>query len=114
MTTEVRNFRPYEKNTLRGFFDLYHHPFLIKSLTLHRAANGSAWVGFPAVRKLDDHGHPALDHKTGKTLWSNCVAIPDAAAFERFKVWCLREAEKLEMEAIEKKANPSKASSGER
>jgi hypothetical protein len=99
MLVEVRNFHPYVKNTLQGFFDIYFHPFLIKNLTLHRTVKGKAWIGFPAVRKLDASGRPLVNEETGKQEWNNCVAIPDPAAHERFKVWCLKEVEKLETEA---------------
>jgi hypothetical protein len=94
--TEVRNFRHFSKGTLCGFFDVYHHPFIIKSLTLHRK-NGSSWIGFPAVYKLDSDGRP-LRGEDDKLEWQNCVAIPDKETFERFKAWCLKEVEKLEAE----------------
>jgi hypothetical protein len=110
---EVKNFHPHVKNTLQGFFDIYYHPFLLKGLTLHRAANGSAWIGFPGTKKKDERGVDVLDD-AGKTIWSNCVSIPDKEAHERFKAWCLKEVDKLEKEAISKEVKPRKAATGVR
>jgi hypothetical protein len=53
MNWEVKNWKPYQKNTLQGFFDLQIGPLLIKGFTFHQK-NGKSWAGFPARPELKD------------------------------------------------------------
>ena len=54
---EIHNFKKYEKNTLRGFFDvrLTKAGFEIRGCALHQK-NGSSWISLPAKPYDKDDG----------------------------------------------------------
>lgn len=69
-------FRPYRKNTLRGFFVLeLENGFQIRDCTLHES-NGKSWVGFPGVPYTD---------KEGKTQYKNVVVVPDRSVLNKIQ-----------------------------
>jgi len=83
MTWKIKNWKPYQKNTLRGFFDLQIGPLLIKGFTYHQK-NGKAWVGFPARPELKD-GQPVRDDD-GKVKHYPVVAV-DKDKLGDFQDW---------------------------
>jgi hypothetical protein len=64
-------FRPYQKNTLRGFADLElgRTGIIIRDCTLHEK-NGKEWVGFPAR---------SYETKTGETAWQPIIEFAPGA-----------------------------------
>ena len=69
-------FRPYRKNTLRGFFIMeLASGMQIRDCTLHEA-NGKAWVGFPGIPYKD---------KTDKTLYKNVIVVPDRSVLDKLQ-----------------------------
>ena len=46
---EIRNWRPYQKKTLRGFFAaVLPSGMILNDLMLHEKEDGTSWVAFPA------------------------------------------------------------------
>lgn len=74
---EAHNFRPYTKNTLRGFFDLQlPSGMILKGCTLHqKSENDRWWTGLPAkeFRKED-----------GSTGYANIIDFVDKQTAFRF------------------------------
>jgi hypothetical protein len=72
-------FRPYEKNTLRGFVDLelVRTGLVLRDCTWH-VKDGKEWVGFPAR---------SYETKAGETAWQPIVEFADGAqqAREQFR-----------------------------
>jgi len=68
-------FKPYVKNTLKGFADLEltRVGITIKDCTLHEK-NGREWVGFPARAYKDKDGH---------SQWSPVVEFAASAGSAR-------------------------------
>jgi hypothetical protein len=68
-------FRPYEKNTLRGFADLElsRVGLVLRDCTWHEK-NGKEWVGF-AARSYED--------KDGNTAWQPIVEFAEGATEAR-------------------------------
>jgi hypothetical protein len=52
-------FRPYEKNTLKGFVDLEltRVGLVLRDCTWHRHPDGKEWVGFPAKSYEGNNGN---------------------------------------------------------
>jgi len=69
-------FRPYEKNTLRGFADLEltRVGLVLRDGTYHRHASGKEWVGFAAK---------PYETKTGETAWQAIVEFAEGATEAR-------------------------------
>jgi hypothetical protein len=69
-------FRPYEKNTLRGFADLEltRVGLVLRDCTYHRHASGKEWVGFAAK---------PYETKTGETAWQPIVEFAAGATEAR-------------------------------
>ena len=69
-------FRPYEKNTLRGFADLEltRVGLVLRDGTYHRHASGKEWVGFAAK---------PYETKTGETAWQPIVEFAEGATEAR-------------------------------
>ena len=65
MGIEIINFKPFKKNTLRGFLDvkLTNMGLTIKGCTYHQK-NGKSWIGLPARPYEDD---------SGNTTWTNIL-----------------------------------------
>jgi hypothetical protein len=73
---QATEFRPYRKNTLRGFFILeLANGFQIKDCTLHES-HGKSWIGFPGIPWTD---------KEGKTQYKNVVLVPDRARLDKLQ-----------------------------
>ena len=76
MAIEVERFKPYEKNTLRGFVDLKMTNI---GLTLFECSfhekNGKNWIGYPARQYDTDDGKK----------WSPVISFEDEAhrAFQK-------------------------------
>ena len=90
MTTKVvvSAFRPYRKNTLRGFFVLeLGGGIQVRDCTLHEQ-NGAAWCGFPGV---------PFTAPDGTTKYKAVVTVPDASQLASIKEQVLEQlAEHLE------------------
>jgi hypothetical protein len=69
-------FRPYEKNTLKGFVDLEltRVGLVLHDCTWHRHENGKEWVGFPARSYTD---------KDGGTHWQALTELAEGARAAR-------------------------------
>src|SRR5262249_39001442 len=83
------DFKPMERNTLRGFVTL-HLPsgLVLRDCTYHRQGE-SEWIGLPGKPQLDAEGRHRRDHDTNKALYSPVVEIPDRRARERFQAAAL-------------------------
>ena len=70
------NFRPYQRNTLRGFVDLTltEIGLTIRSATLHEK-NDKQWIGLPAKPMFDKEGKPIMDQRTGKQQYQNIIDV---------------------------------------
>ena len=84
MNWGVENFRPYEKGTLRGFFDLRISDIIIHGFSLHRK-NGERWVSMPS-REYMDNGEkkyaPNVEFTSKERRWD-------------FQRWALKELDKI-------------------
>jgi hypothetical protein len=73
-------FRPFQKNTLKGFADLEltRVGLVLRDCPWHRHADGAEWIGFPAR---------AYQDKDGNTQWSPLVEFAEGAkdAREQFR-----------------------------
>jgi hypothetical protein len=73
-------FRPYTKNTLKGFADLEltRVGLVIRDCCWHRHENGREWVSFPAK---------PYETKNGETAWQPIVEFAEGAkeAREQFQ-----------------------------
>jgi hypothetical protein len=73
-------FRPFEKNTLRGFADLefVRTGIIIRDCCWHQHENGREWVAFPARSYTD---------KDGATAWQCLIefAVGAKEAREQFQ-----------------------------
>ena len=91
------DFKPYRKNTLRGFFTLEIVGGLqIRDCTLHED-NGRAWFGFPGAPQIEGGQVKMLD---GKPLYKNIIFIPDKALLEKVRASIVRQlAEHLDQQS---------------
>ena len=66
---EILNFKPFEKNTLKGFLDLKmtNIGLTIKGCTCHQK-DGQRWIGLPA-RPYEDEG--------GNNTWASILYFED-------------------------------------
>jgi hypothetical protein len=85
MNYSVKDFKPFERNTLKGFFTVVAGSLEIEGFTYHEK-NGSAWVGMPAKQYQDDNG---------ETGWYPLVFIKDKDRFKKFVRWAVSEVEKI-------------------
>lgn|SRR5262249_11601621 len=69
-------FRPYQKNTLRGFADLelVRTGIIIRDCCWHQHENGREWVSFPAK---------PYEAKDGATAWQSLVEFAEGATEAR-------------------------------
>ncbi|MBL7224691.1 MAG: hypothetical protein ISS59_01040 [Desulfobacteraceae bacterium] len=76
MKLVVKNFKEFEKSTLRAFvaFELTEIGLEIRDCTLHEK-NGKRWIGLPAKPYI----------KNEKTLYSYIVAFSDKKDWEHFQ-----------------------------
>jgi hypothetical protein len=72
----IRNFKPYEKNTLKGFFDLrLASGMILCGCTLHEK-NNRFWIGLPAKPYTTD---------SGSQTWAKLIDFEDKKTHERFQ-----------------------------
>ena len=72
-----KDFKPFRKNTLRGFFTLELKGGLdIRDCTLHEDS-GKAWFGFPGV--------PYQDKTSGQTKYKNIIYIADTSILNKMR-----------------------------
>jgi len=85
---KITNFKKYEKNTLRGFFDLRCGPLTIRGFTYHEK-NGKSWAGMPATPQV----------KRGELIYENDViayfpvVLCDKDRRDNFQDWIRKELE---------------------
>ena len=77
MIVMVRDYRPYEKNTLKAFvaLEILDIGMTIKDCTVHQR-DGRAWIGFPGKKFTD---------KEGNDQWTNILEIKDDDKREEFR-----------------------------
>jgi len=77
MRVMVRDFRRYEKNTLKAFctLEILDLHLIIKDCTVHQK-NGRAWVGFPGKK---------FKNREGEEAWTNLLEFADDDAKEEFR-----------------------------
>jgi hypothetical protein len=85
------NWRPLERNTLRGFLTLSLEPsgIAVHECSYHQTATGSEWIGLPARPQLGKDGQARKDPTSGKALYRPIVEIKDKAARDRFQAAAL-------------------------
>jgi len=86
----ARDWRPLERNTLRGFFTLeLPSGMILNECTYHRAASGAEWIGLPGRPQLDREGKQRRDPATGKALYAPVVELKGKEPRERFQTAAL-------------------------
>lgn len=95
MAVEVTSFKPYSKNTLRGFlaFRLTNIGLEIRDATLHEKG-GKRWIQLPSKPY----------EKDGKTLWTAIVDFYDKSRADQFQ--------KAALEALDRFQAGGRASGG--
>lgn len=75
-SVEIIDFRPFEKNTLRGFLTVRTPSgWEIRDITVHQK-NGQRWLGMPAKQyKKED----------GETAWVPLIRMADKEKWEAFQ-----------------------------
>lgn len=77
----ISDWKPFQKNTLRGFFTLT----LDSGLVIHKCSahvkNGSRWIGLPAQR---------YTKKDGSTAYVNILEFTDRKIADNFSAQVLR------------------------
>jgi hypothetical protein len=81
------DWRPMERNSMKGFLTLTLEPsgIVLHDCTLRRMPDGRAWIGLPGKPQVDREGRHRKDPASGKPLYTPVVEIPDKAARERFQ-----------------------------
>lgn len=78
----ILEWRPFEKNTLRGFFAVQlPSGMVLHQCTLHRGRN-SDWIGFPASAQVRDGQAVVLN---GKQQYNKLIEIPDRQRRDAFQ-----------------------------
>jgi hypothetical protein len=80
------DFRPMERNSLRGFVTLALDPsgLVLRDCTLHRK-DGKEWIGLPGKPQIDTEGKHRRDPVTGKPLYTAVVEVVGREARDRFQ-----------------------------
>ena len=86
MKFEMKNPKPMNKNTLRGFFTLAVGPLEIEGFTYH-VKNDKSWVGFPA--------REYFDKETNEKKYWPMIRIKDKDRYFKFQDWATAEAKEL-------------------
>lgn len=77
----LRDFRVFQKNTLRGFATLeLPSGLIVHDVTVHKK-NGTAWASFPSVPQLENGQHRVLD---GKNQYKRILEWRDRDLGDRF------------------------------
>lgn len=81
MAMVLRDFRAFNKNTLRGFA-IVELPagLVIHNITIH-TKNGKAWAAMPSVPQLQDGQHRVID---GKNQYKRILEWRDRDLGDRF------------------------------
>jgi hypothetical protein len=91
----ARDWRPVERNTLRGFLTLELPSGLgLRECSLH-AQGDRRWIGLPGRPQLDADGRHRVDPDTGKRAYVPVVEIHGTAARERFQQAALAAVDRL-------------------
>jgi hypothetical protein len=77
MAVEIKDFRPYERNTLKGFLTVLLQPsgLEIRDLTVHQKGD-RRWVNMPSR---------PYQNSEGKTSYSFIILFPDKERSQRFQ-----------------------------
>ena len=80
------DWRPVEKNTLRGFVTLRLAPsgLILRECALHQKEE-KRWVSLPGKPQLDGEGKHRTDPASGKKLWAPIVEIAGKDERARFQ-----------------------------
>ena len=83
-TIVCTRWRPIERNTLRGFCDLYiaRMHMTIRDCSYHEGGDGKAWVGLPSKPKIRDG---AVVSENGKVAYDPPIVSFDEDMRERFR-----------------------------
>jgi hypothetical protein len=85
MGFEIRDFKPFTKATLRGFFTLDANGIQIDGFTLHER-DGRQWIGLPSKKGRDENGG---------SKWFPIVRIPDDERYRKFQEWAVKQVEAM-------------------
>ena len=85
MNYSVKDFKPFERNTLKGFFTLVVDVLEIGGFTYHEK-NSKCWVSMPSKQYEDENGELA---------WHPLVFIRDPERFKKFVRWAVDEVKKI-------------------
>jgi hypothetical protein len=90
------DWRPMERNTLRGFMTLTLSPsgLRLRECTEHKK-DGKRWIGLPSKPQLGAEGRHRVDPSTGKKLYTPIVEITGTEARKRFQDAALAAVDKL-------------------
>jgi len=90
------DFKPMERNTLRGFVTLRLEPsgLQLNDCSVHEK-NGKEWVGLPGKAQIGRDGLLKKTPASGKILYLPTVEIPHKAASNRFQQAALAAVHKL-------------------
>jgi hypothetical protein len=69
-----RQWRAFERNTLRGFadFEIAEIGLLVKECTVH-CKDDRQWIGLPGKPQVDKSGAAVRDQSTGKVAYTNVL-----------------------------------------
>lgn len=84
------DWRPLERNTLRGFLTLeLPSGLILHECTYHRTVTGAEWIGLPGRPQLDREGKQRKDPDTGKSLYVSIVELRGKEQRDRFQAAAL-------------------------
>jgi hypothetical protein len=81
------DWKPRERNTLRGFAALELRPsgLILHGCTLHQHPDGREWIALPSKPQFDISGLPKKDSATGKIAYTPVVEIRGKEQREKFQ-----------------------------
>lgn len=90
------NYRPVQKNTLKGFVDITFPEtgIIVKECSWHEG-NGREWVSFPGKPQLNRDGTHRKDESTGKPLYTNVIEFADKTKRDGFNSAAIKAIYKL-------------------
>jgi hypothetical protein len=90
------DWRPMERNTLRGFLTLRLAPsgIVLRECSLH-VKGEKRWVGLPSKPQVDAEGRHKIDPATGKKAYSPVAEVTGTEARRRFQEAALAAVDKL-------------------
>lgn len=85
LTVTVTDFRPYHRNTLRGFATVHvdELKLTIHDLAVHQHDNGKRWVGLPAKPVIDSSG-VAKRNAEGKLEYAKLLSFDSRGVSDAF------------------------------